>query len=161
MGTVEKLKEMITGLRNDATLTVASNPEFLSEGNAVENFFHPDRVVIGVDDEHAKNVLSEVYRSIVNGEHPLVATTSASAEVIKYTANAFLALKISFMNEIADFCELIGADVKEVARGIGYDKRIGSQFLEAGIGYGGSCFSKDVRAFFPKMKEPCFHPHLP
>lgn len=153
VGTVAKLKEMITDLRNDATLTVASNPEFLSEGNAIENFFHPDRVVIGADDEHAKNILSEVYRPIVNGEHPLVITTCASAEVIKYTANAFLALKISFINEIADFCELIGADVKEVARGIGYDKRIGSQFLEAGIGYGGSCFGKDTKALVARGEE--------
>ena len=152
VGTVAKLRELICSL-NRSDITVCSHPEFLSEGNAIENFFHPDRVVIGSDDECAATIMTEVYRPITNGEHPIIITTSASAEVIKYAANAFLAMKISFINEIADFCELVDADVKEVARGIGHDKRIGSQFLEAGIGYGGSCFGKDTKALVARGEE--------
>lgn len=152
VGTVAKMRALLASL-NRSDISVASNPEFLSEGNAVEHFFHPDRIVIGVDDEQALRILTETYKPIVNGEHPLVVTTSASAEVIKYAANAFLAMKISFINEIADFCERVGADVKEVARGIGYDKRIGPHFLDAGIGYGGSCFGKDTKALVARGEE--------
>lgn len=152
VGTVAKLREIVISL-NRSDISICSNPEFLSEGNVVENFFHPDRVVIGADDDHARDALTEVYRVIINGEHPLVITTSASAEVIKYAANAFLAMKISFINEIADFCELVDADVKEVARGIGHDKRIGPHFLDAGIGYGGSCFGKDTKALVARGEE--------
>lgn len=152
VGTVGKLRDLLHSLGRE-DISVASNPEFLSEGNAIENFFHPDRVVIGVDDDRARQYLTDVYRAVINGEHPLIATTSASAEVIKYAANAFLAMKISFINEIADFCELVGADVKEVARGAGADKRIGSHFLEAGIGYGGSCFGKDTKALVARGEE--------
>ncbi len=152
VGTVKKLQDLVASL-NRSDISVCSNPEFLSEGTVIENFFHPDRVVIGADDDHARDTLTQVYRTIVNGEHPLVITTTASAEVIKYAANAFLALKISFINEIADFCELVGADVKEVARGIGHDKRIGPHFLDAGIGYGGSCFGKDTKALVARGEE--------
>lgn len=146
VGTVQKIKEAIQSVIGEKTFSVASNPEFLSEGNAIQNFLHPDRIVIGVEDAHAEQVLRAVYAPIIGDDHPIVVTTIPSAELIKYAANSFLALKISFMNEIADFCEVCGADVKEIARGIGYDKRIGSRFLRAGIGYGGSCFGKDVSA---------------
>lgn len=152
-GTAAKMKEIVRAAREADDISVAANPEFLSEGNAVEHFLHPDRVVIGADDERARKALTELYRPIVNGEHPLIITTCVSAEIIKYAANAFLALKISFINEIADFCELIGSDVKEVARGIGSDKRIGARFLHAGIGYGGSCFGKDTKALVARGEE--------
>lgn len=155
-GTVAKMKEMVLAIRESDDISVAANPEFLSEGNAVEHFLHPDRIVVGVDDERARVLLTELYRPISNGEHPLIITTAVSAEIIKYAANAFLALKISFINEIADFCELIGGDIKEIARGIGTDKRIGTQFLRAGIGYGGSCFGKDTKALVARGEE-CGH----
>jgi UDPglucose 6-dehydrogenase len=146
VGTVQKIKLAIQEGIGDKDFSVASNPEFLSEGNAVQDFLHPDRIVIGVEDSHAEHVLRTVYAPIIGDDHPLVVTTIPSAELIKYSSNAFLALKISFMNEIADFCETCGADVKEIARGMGYDRRIGKYFLRAGIGYGGSCFGKDVSA---------------
>ena len=123
---------------------VASNPEFLQEGKAIENFFHPDRVVIGVDSERARELLEAVYRPL---QCPIVVTTPTTAELIKHAANAFLSTKISFINMVADICEAVGADVESVARGIGLDPRIGTQFLSAGIGFGGYCFPKDLRAF--------------
>jgi len=153
VGTVQKIKEAIQEVVGNKAFSVASNPEFLSEGNAVREFLHPDRIVIGVEDSHAEQVLRAVYAPITGDDHPLVVTTIPSAELIKYAANSFLALKISFMNEIADFCEVCGADVKEIARGIGYDKRIGKYFLRAGIGYGGSCFGKDVSALAMSGEE--------
>ncbi len=153
VGTVKKIQEAIREVVGEKVFSVASNPEFLSEGNAVQDFLHPDRIVIGVSDAHAEQILRTVYAPIIGDDHPLVVTTIYSAELIKYAANSFLALKISFMNEIADFCEVSGADVKEVARGIGYDKRIGKYFLRAGIGYGGSCFGKDVSALAVSGEE--------
>lgn len=122
---------------------VASNPEFLQEGKAVENFFHPDRIVIGVESDQARELLEEIYRPL---NCPLVVTDLATAELIKHSANAFLSTKISFINMIADLCEAVGADVENVAQGIGLDARIGHQFLNAGVGFGGYCFPKDLRA---------------
>jgi len=153
VGTIEKLKEVIAQEVGNIPFSVASNPEFLSEGNAVRDFLLPNRIVIGVEDERAKETLQELYRPIVSDEHPLIITTIPTAELIKYTANAFLALKVSFINEIADFCERVGADVKDIAHGIGMDTRIGHQFLRAGIGYGGSCFGKDVKALVASGEE--------
>jgi len=125
---------------------VVSNPEFLREGAAIEDFKRPDRVVVGTDDEKAREVMRELYRPLNLNETPIVFTGRRTSELIKYAANAFLALKITFINEIADLCEAVGADVQQVARGIGLDNRIGSKFLHAGPGYGGSCFPKDTLA---------------
>jgi len=122
-------------------ISVVSNPEFLREGSALKDFLEPDRIVIGVEDERSKEIMLEIYSKI---DAPKLVTDIRSAEMIKYAANAFLAMKISFINEIANICEKVGADVKEVAKGIGLDKRIGPYFLNAGIGYGGSCFPKDI-----------------
>ena len=132
------------GFESVPQFDVASNPEFLQEGKAIENFFHPDRIVIGVDSERARELLEAVYRPL---ECPIVVTTPTTAELIKHAANAFLSTKISFINMVADICEAVGADVESVARGIGLDPRIGTQFLSAGIGFGGYCFPKDLRAF--------------
>jgi UDPglucose 6-dehydrogenase len=129
---------------------VASNPEFLQEGRALENFFHPDRVVCGVESARAREILSEIYRPL---QCPLVITTVSTAEITKHAANAFLATKISFINMVADLCEKLGADVTAVARGIGLDPRIGRDFLSSGIGFGGYCFPKDLRAFIHLAKE--------
>jgi UDPglucose 6-dehydrogenase len=129
---------------------VASNPEFLQEGKAVENFLHPDRVVCGVESARAREILSEIYRPL---QCPLVMTTVSTAEITKHAANAFLATKISFINMVADLCEKLGADVTAVARGIGLDPRIGPDFLNPGIGFGGYCFPKDLRAFIHLAKE--------
>lgn len=137
-----------TGGNND--FDVASNPEFLREGTAVHDFFHPDRIVIGVESEQAKAWLLELYRPL---NAPIIATDLNTAEIIKHAANSFLALKISFINMIADLCEVTGADVTEVAKGIGLDPRIGRQFLQAGIGYGGICLPKDLKAFIHIAKE--------
>jgi len=129
---------------------VASNPEFLQEGKAVEDFFHPDRVVLGVDSERARRLLEEIYRPL---ECPILVTTVSTAELIKHAANAFLSTKISFINMISDVCEAVGADVEEVARGLGLDPRIGPDFLRAGIGFGGYCFPKDLRALIYLAEE--------
>ena len=129
---------------------VASNPEFLQEGKAVENFFHPDRIVCGVESARAREILTEIYRPL---QCPLVITTVSTAEIIKHAANAFLATKISFINMVADLCEKLGADVTGVARGIGLDPRIGPDFLNPGIGFGGYCFPKDLRAFMHLAQE--------
>ncbi len=131
-------------------IDVASNPEFLREGKALYDFLNPDRIIIGVETEKAKKLLLELYEKI---DAPKLVVKPATAETIKYTANAFLAMKISFINMIADFCEKTGADVEEVALGIGFDKRIGKDFLKAGIGYGGSCFPKDLKAFIYTANE--------
>ena len=125
---------------------VASNPEFLKEGNAINDFMKPDRIVVGVDSERAEEIFRKIYKSFVLNGNPVIFTDIASAEMIKYAANAMLATRISFMNDIANLCEIVGADVNMVRRGIGSDSRIGSKFLYAGIGYGGSCFPKDVKA---------------
>ncbi|MDO8571518.1 MAG: UDP-glucose/GDP-mannose dehydrogenase family protein [bacterium] len=156
VGTVAKIKEILSQEAPKIPCSVASNPEFLSEGHAVRDFLQPNRIIVGVDDQQTANTLTELYRPIVSNEHPLIITTIPTAELIKYTSNAFLALKISFINEIADFCELVGADVNDIARGIGMDTRIGSQFLHAGIGYGGSCFGKDVKALAASGEERGF-----
>ena len=132
--------------REGVRFAVASNPEFLREGAAIDDFKRPDRIVIGTDDEWARGVLSEVYRPLFLNRSPILFTSRRSAELIKYAANAFLATKITFINEIADLCEKAGGDVQDVARGIGLDNRIGSKFLHAGPGYGGSCFPKDTLA---------------
>ena len=126
--------------------SVASNPEFLREGAAIADFKHPDRILIGAEDEHAKDVLKEIYRPLFLNRAPMIFTSRRTAELTKYAANAFLATKISFINEMADLCEAVGADVQDVARGIGLDNRIGAKFLHAGPGYGGSCFPKDTLA---------------
>jgi UDPglucose 6-dehydrogenase len=125
---------------------VASNPEFLKEGSAINDFMKPDRIVCGVSSEKAKNILQKIYNPFVLNGHPVIFTDIASSEMIKYTANAMLATRISFMNDIANLCEIVGADINMVRKGIGSDSRIGSKFLYAGIGYGGSCFPKDVKA---------------
>lgn len=146
VGTNRKVAEVIKATRPDAEFDVVSNPEFLREGAAIEDFMKPDRVVVGLESDRAKAVLSEIYRPLYLRDFPIVYTTLESAEMIKYAANAFLATKISFINEIAALCERVGADVKAVAKGIGLDGRIGSKFLHAGPGYGGSCFPKDTSA---------------
>jgi UDPglucose 6-dehydrogenase len=133
-------EERVTGI------SVASNPEFLREGAAIADFKHPDRIVVGAEDAHAQNVLKEIYRPLFLNRAPILFTGRRTAELTKYAANAFLAVKISFINEIADLCEAVDADVQDVARGIGLDNRIGAKFLHAGPGYGGSCFPKDTLA---------------
>jgi len=146
VGTSRKVEEIIRQLRPTAEFDVASNPEFLREGSAIEDFRRPDRVVVGCDTERARNVVKEVYRPLYLNETPILFTSRESAELIKYAANAFLATKITFINEMADLCEKLGGDVQDVARGIGLDGRIGAKFLHAGPGYGGSCFPKDTLA---------------
>ena len=134
-------------------MSVASNPEFLREGAAIADFKHPDRIVVGAEDEHAREVLREIYRPLFLNQAPILFTGRRTAELTKYAANAFLAIKISFINEIADLCEAVGADVQDVARGIGLDNRIGPKFLHAGPGYGGSCFPKDTLALLRTAEE--------
>ena len=129
---------------------VASNPEFLREGKALEDFFHPDRIVCGVESERAREILTNLYSPL---QRPIVVTDISTAELIKHAANAFLSMKISFINMVSDLCEKVGADVTAVTRGIGLDSRIGPQFLDAGIGYGGYCFPKDLRAFIYLAEE--------
>ena len=146
VGTNRKVADIINQARPDAEFDVASNPEFLREGAAINDFMRPDRVVIGVEAERAREVMAQIYRPLFLRDFPIVYTELESAELIKYAANAFLATKISFINEIAALCERVGADVKAVAKGIGLDGRIGSKFLHAGPGYGGSCFPKDTMA---------------
>src|SRR5437588_4379042 len=146
VGTGDEVERLIRETNTAADFVVASNPEFLREGAAIRDFKFPDRIVIGTSDERARKVLSDVYRPLSLNQAPLMFTARRTAELIKYAANAFLATKITFINEIADLSEKVGADVQEVARGIGLDNRIGSKFLHAGPGYGGSCFPKDTRA---------------
>jgi UDPglucose 6-dehydrogenase len=146
VGTGDEIERIIRARRPDAQFAVVSNPEFLREGAAIEDFKRPDRVVVGTDDERARAVMSELYRPLYLNETPILFTGRRTSELIKYAANAFLAMKITFINEIADLCEALDADVQQVARGIGLDKRIGSKFLHAGPGYGGSCFPKDTIA---------------
>ncbi|HEY5049159.1 MAG TPA: UDP-glucose/GDP-mannose dehydrogenase family protein [Rhizomicrobium sp.] len=146
VGTSRKVEEIIARLRADAEFDVASNPEFLREGSAIEDFLRPDRVVVGCDTERARDVIKEVYRPLYLNETPILFTSRESAELVKYAANAFLATKITFINEMADLCEKLGGDVQDVARGIGLDGRIGAKFLHAGPGFGGSCFPKDTLA---------------
>jgi len=154
VGTAEQVGEIIKkASKGKYPFEVVSNPEFLREGAAVKDFLNPDRVVIGVRSEKAKKIMERVYRPIARNGRPIMFTDVRSAEIIKYAANAFLAMKITFINEVANFCDVAGGNVKEVARGLGYDARIGERFLYAGIGYGGSCFPKDVKAFIKTGKE--------
>ena len=146
VGTGDEIEAIIRARRPDADFAVVSNPEFLREGAAIEDFKRPDRVVVGTEDERAREVMRELYRPLNLNETPILFTGRRTSELIKYAANAFLAMKITFINEMADLCEKVGADVQQVARGIGLDKRIGSKFLHAGPGYGGSCFPKDTLA---------------
>jgi len=146
VGTNREIARRIRVARPDADFDVASNPEFLREGAAIEDFMRPDRIVVGTESDRARAVLAEVYRPLFLRETPIVRTGLESAEMIKYAANAFLATKITFINEIADLCERTGADVQQVAKGIGLDGRIGAKFLHPGPGYGGSCFPKDTQA---------------
>ncbi|MBL9061533.1 UDP-glucose/GDP-mannose dehydrogenase family protein [Tabrizicola sp.] len=146
VGTNRKVAEALRAASPAAEFDVASNPEFLREGAAIDDFMHPDRVVVGIESAKARKVMAELYRPLSLREFPMVYTGLESAEMIKYAANAFLATKITFINEVAALCEKVGADVKTVARGIGMDGRIGDKFLHAGPGYGGSCFPKDTKA---------------
>ena len=146
VGTGREVEAIIRETRPDAEFDVVSNPEFLREGSAIEDFMRPDRVVIGAETDRAREVMRQIYRPLSLIERPIVFTTRQSSELIKYAANTFLATKITFINEIADLCEKVGADVHDVARGIGLDGRIGRKFLHAGPGYGGSCFPKDTLA---------------
>jgi UDPglucose 6-dehydrogenase len=146
VGTGDAIERIIRSERPNADVIVVSNPEFLREGAAIDDFQRPDRVVVGTDESRARAVMEAIYRPLLQRGAPMLMVTRRTAELIKYAGNAFLATKISFINEIADLCERVGANVQEVARGIGLDKRIGAQFLKAGPGYGGSCFPKDTVA---------------
>jgi UDPglucose 6-dehydrogenase len=146
VGTNDEVDAIFRKLRPDADFSVVSNPEFLREGAAIEDFKHPDRVVVGTDDERARRIMRELYRPLFINETPMLFTGRRSAELIKYASNAFLATKITFINEMADLCEKCGADVQEVARGMGLDRRIAAKFLHPGPGFGGSCFPKDIAA---------------
>ena len=146
VGTGDEVEAIIRRRRPEAEFAVVSNPEFLREGAAINDFKRPDRVVVGTDDEQAREVMRELYRPLNLNETPILFTGRRTSELIKYAANAFLAMKITFINEMANLCEAVGADVQQVSRGIGLDNRIGSKFLHAGPGYGGSCFPKDTLA---------------
>ncbi len=146
VGTNRKVAEVVAAANPEAAFDVASNPEFLREGAAIDDFMRPDRVVVGVECARAQKIMSDVYRPLFLREFPIVFTGLESAEMIKYAANAFLAIKITFINEIAALCERTGGDIKDVAKGMGLDGRIGNKFLHAGPGYGGSCFPKDTKA---------------
>ena len=153
VGTGDEVERIIREANPAADVAVVSNPEFLREGAAIEDFKRPDRIVIGIEDERARAVMTEVYRPLYLNKAPLVFTARRTSELIKYAANAFLAMKITFINEIADLCEAVGSDVQDVAHGIGLDKRIGSKFLHAGPGYGGSCFPKDTLALVKTAQD--------
>jgi UDPglucose 6-dehydrogenase len=153
VGTSDDVERIIQEARPDAEFAVVSNPEFLREGAAIQDFKHPDRIVIGTDDPRARQVMAELYRPLYLNQAPILYTGRRTAELIKYAANAFLATKIAFINEIADLCERLGADVQEVARGIGLDNRIGSKFLHAGPGFGGSCLPKDILALVKTAQD--------
>ena len=153
VGTGRKVAEVLRRVRPDGAFDVVSNPEFLREGSAIGDFMRPDRVVIGAESEQARAVMRELYRPLFLNETPILFTTIETAELTKYAANSFLATKISFINEIADLCERVGADVQDVAKGIGLDGRIGRKFLHAGPGYGGSCFPKDCLALVKTAQD--------
>ena len=153
VGTGAEVKNIIKKINPDALFDVVSNPEFLREGNAIEDFMRPDRVVVGIETEKAKQLMSIIYKPLYLIETPILFTDLNTAELIKYSANAFLAVKISYINQMSDLCEKVGADVHDVAKGIGLDKRIGSKFLHPGPGYGGSCFPKDTLALVQTAKE--------
>jgi len=153
VGTGDEVERLLEEANPGVRFAVASNPEFLREGAAINDFKRPDRIVIGTDNEWAREVMNEVYRPLFLNQSPILFTTRRSAEIIKYAANAFLATKITFINEMADLCEKVGGNVQDVARGIGLDNRIGSKFLHAGPGYGGSCFPKDTLALLKTAED--------
>ncbi len=153
VGTGDEVERVIREAKPQAEFSVVSNPEFLREGAAINDFKRPDRIVIGTNDRRAREAMTEVYRPLYLNAAPILFTERRTAELIKYAANAFLATKITFINEMADLCEKVGADVQEVARGIGFDNRIGSKFLHAGPGFGGSCFPKDTIALMRTAQE--------
>ena len=153
VGTGDEVERILTEANPGVRFAVASNPEFLREGAAIADFKRPDRIVIGTEDEWARSVMREVYRPLFLNKSPILFTSRRSSELIKYAANAFLAVKITFINEMADLCEKVGADVQDVSRGIGMDGRIGSKFLHAGPGYGGSCFPKDTLALLKTAED--------
>ncbi len=153
VNTSREIEKRLKALRPDADAAICSNPEFLREGSAIQDFTHPDRVLVGTDSDKAREVLERLYKPLALRGSPVMFVTRESAELAKYAANAFLALKISFINEIADLCEEVGADVQEVASAIGKDRRIGDKFLHPGPGYGGSCFPKDVSALIRTGRE--------
>jgi len=153
VGTGDEVERIIGETNKDADVAVASNPEFLREGAAISDFKRPDRIVVGTDDHRARLVMNEIYRPLYLNASPMMFTERRTAELIKYAGNAFLAMKITFINEIADLCEKVGANVQDVARGIGSDNRIGSKFLHAGPGYGGSCFPKDTVALVKTAQD--------
>jgi UDPglucose 6-dehydrogenase len=153
VGTGDQVERIMKEINPTADVVVASNPEFLREGAAIRDFKHPDRIIVGTDNERARKVLAEIYRPLYLNQAPILYTGRRTAELIKYAANAFLATKITFINEIADLAERVGADVQEVARGIGLDNRIGPKFLHAGPGFGGSCFPKDSRALMKTAQD--------
>ena len=153
VGTAQKLEQLIRDTRPDADFEVASNPEFLREGSAVDDFLKPDRVVIGINSERAREPLAQLYRPLLRSDVEIVFTTCASAEVIKYAANTYLATRIGFVNQLADLCEKVGANITDVTHGMGLDKRIGRHYLNPGPGFGGSCFPKDTRALMVTARE--------
>jgi UDPglucose 6-dehydrogenase len=153
VGTGDEVERIIREANPDAEFAVVSNPEFLREGAAIGDFKRPDRIVVGTEDARARDVMTELYRPLFLNQSPILFTARRTAELIKYAANAFLATKITFINEIADLCEAVGANVQDVARGIGLDNRIGSKFLHAGPGYGGSCFPKDTLALVKTAQD--------
>ena len=153
VGTGDEVERIVRKAAPEVGTWVVSNPEFLREGAAIEDFKHPDRIVVGTEDAEAAEVMQEIYRPLYLNKAPLVVTSRRTAELIKYAANAFLATKITFINEIADLCEIVGADVQDVSRGIGLDRRIGAKFLHAGPGYGGSCFPKDTVALLKTAED--------
>jgi UDPglucose 6-dehydrogenase len=153
VGTGDEVERIIANTGTTVQYAVASNPEFLREGAAIGDFKHPDRIVVGTEDEWAKGIMNEVYRPLFLNKSPILFTSRRSSELIKYAANAFLAVKITFINEMADLCEKVGGNVQDVSRGIGMDGRIGSKFLHAGPGYGGSCFPKDTLALLKTAED--------
>jgi len=153
VGTGDEIEAIIRQERPQADVAVVSNPEFLREGSAIEDFKRPDRVIVGLNDDRARAVMAELYRPLNLNETPMVFTDRRTSELTKYAANAFLAMKVTFINEISELCEKVGADVQHVARGIGLDKRIGSKFLHVGPGYGGSCFPKDTIALVRTARD--------
>ena len=153
VGTAREVEKIVAEVGPAHPIEIASNPEFLREGSAINDFAHPDRVVVGVNSENARQVMREIYRPLFLRETPIFFTGWESAELIKYAANSFLAVKIGFINEIADLCEKVGGDVKDVAKGIGMDRRIGDKFLNPGPGYGGSCFPKDTLALLKTAED--------
>ena len=153
VGTGDEVERIIRETHSSAQCAVVSNPEFLREGAAIQDFKHPDRIVVGTEDARAREVMTEIYRPLYLNRSPILFTGRRTAELIKYAANAFLATKITFINEIADLAEKVGADVQEIARGIGLDNRIGSKFLHAGPGFGGSCFPKDSVALIKTAQD--------